>query len=255
MRTVVSRDLAATGLAGYEPETFACFLAAIEEQDSRAVFDVGANIGVFSWLAASLTDAPVVAFEPTPDLVDQMRAICEANGLSISIEPIALGAEPGRARLYLSENSDSSNSLRAGFRRSRGSVMVAVETIDGYVARSGIVPAVVKVDTESTEPDVLRGAGAVIAEHRPIVLCEVLAGRTEQELTEILQPLDYTWYRIDGPGPLQPRSAIEGDPTYEYKNWLFTPSPASPAFWERMAAWHASIAGLAPPAPAPKLNP
>ena len=242
--TYVSHLLAESGLAGYEPDTLACFLAAIEERGSAPVFDVGANIGVFSWLAAALTPAIVVAFEPTPTLAAQMRVICADNGLSVRVEELALGAARGAADLHLSDKTDSSNSLRAGFRPSRGSVSVPVETVDGYVARTGVTPAVLKVDTESTEPDVLRGAGGLLAASRPWIICEVLANRTETDLTSILEPLGYWWYRIDGPGPLEARTVIEGDPTYAHMNWLFAPEEPSAAFWDAFAAWRSSLAAI-----------
>lgn len=242
--TYVSRLLEASGLNGYEPDTLSCFLAAIEECGSEPVFDVGANIGVFSWLAAALTRATIVAFEPTPNLVLQMRAICAENELAVTVEEMALGAASGRAKLHLSDKTDSSNSLRQGFRLSHQSVPVTVETIDGYVARTGTSPAVVKVDTESTEPDVLRGAAGLLATGRPWIICEVLAGRTEADLTKILEPFGYTWYRIDGPGPLEPRRAIEGDRSYTHLNWLFAPVVPSTTFWQRVAAWRAAIAAI-----------
>jgi FkbM family methyltransferase len=241
-RTYITRLLEESGLAGYEPDTLACFLAAIEERGSAPVFDVGANIGVFSWLAAALTPAEVVAFEPTPDLAAQMRAICFANDLAVTVEEAALGAAPGTAELHLSDKTDSSNSLREGFRPSHKSVSVPVETIDGYVRRTGTTPAVLKVDTESTEPDVLRGAADLLAGTRPWIICEVLAGRTEADLTAILESLGYSWYRIDGPGPLEQRAVIEGDPSYANMNWLFAPEEPSPAFWQSFAAWRKSIA-------------
>lgn len=243
-RMYVSGLLAGSGLAGYEPDTLACFLAAIEERRFAPVFDVGANIGVFSWLAAALTPANVVAFEPTPDLAAQIRAICSENGLAVTVEEVALGAAPGTAELHISDKSDSSNSLRIGFRPSHRSVSVPVETIDGYVARTGTSPAVLKVDTESTEPDVLRGASGLLAAQRPWIICEVLAGRTESELTDILGPLGYSWYRIDEPGRLEPRAALEGDPTYAHLNWLFVPEPPSAAFWQRSGAWSQAIAAI-----------
>ena len=245
VQNFVNRLLAESGLAGYEPETLACFLAAIEERGSGPVFDVGANIGVFSWLAAELTPAIVVAFEPTPDLAAEMREICAENGLDVRVEELALGAAPGTAELHLSDKTDSSNSLRAGFRPSHRSVSVPVETIDAYAARTGVTPAVLKVDTESTEPDVLRGAAGILAAGRPWIICEVLAGRTEAELTAILEPLGYSWYRIDGPGPLEARARIEGDPSYSYMNWLFAPEEPSPAFWHNYAAWRSSLAAIA----------
>ncbi len=243
-RTYVSRLLAASGYAGYEPNTLACFLAAIEERGFAPVFDVGANIGPFSWLAAELTPATIVAFEPTPDLAAQMRAICAANGLAVRVEELALGAAPGIAQLHISDRTDSSNSLRAGFRPSHRSVSVAVETVDGYAARTGTVPGVLKIDTESTEPAVLRGASGILATTRPWIICEVLAGRTEAELMGILRPLDYAWYRIDGPGPLVARSVIEGDPTYASMNWLFSPEEPSAAFNRSFAAWREALAAI-----------
>jgi FkbM family methyltransferase len=243
-RTYVSRLLEGSGLAGYEPDTLACFLAAVHQADGEPVFDVGANIGVFAWLAAALTPAKVVAFEPTPDLADQMRAICAANGLTVRVEEVALGAASGTAELFLSDKTDSSNSLRAGFRPSHKSVSVPVERVDDYVARTGLAPAVMKIDTESTEPDVLRGATRLLAERRPWIICEVLAGRTEADLTAILAPLGYSWYRIDGPGPLEARDQIEGDPSYAHMNWLFAPSAPTPEFWASMAAWRESIAAI-----------
>ena len=243
-RTYVNRLLAESGLAGYDADTLACFLAAIDDGDSAPVFDVGANIGIFSWLAAALTPATVVAFEPTPELNAQMRAICVANGLAVNVEELALGAAPGTALLHLSEQTDSSNSLRAGFRPSRRSISVTVETIDRYVASTGTTPHVIKVDTESTEPDVLRGAAGLLATSRPWIICEVLAGRTEADLTAILTPLGYCWFRIDGTEPLEPRTSIEGDPSYAHMNWLFAPEEPRPAFWHAYAGWRTSIAEI-----------
>ena len=69
-----------------------------------------------------------------------------------------------------------------------------------------------------------------------------IVGRTEAELTAILEPLGYSWYRIDGPGPLEARARIEGDPSYSYMNWLFTPEEPSPAFWHNYAAWRDAFA-------------
>jgi FkbM family methyltransferase len=243
-RTYVSRLLEEAGLAGYEPDTLACFLAAVEERHAAPVYDVGANIGVFSWLAAALTPATVVGFEPTPDLAALMRSICDENGLGVRVEEVALGAAPGTAELFLSDKTENSNSLRAGFRPSHRSVTVTVETVDRFVASTGIAPAVLKVDTESTEPDVLRGAAALLAAGRPWIICEVLAGRTEADLTAILEPLGYSWYRIDGPGPLERRSAIEGDSAYEHLNWLFAPEPPGDSFWKSFARWRRSIAAI-----------
>jgi FkbM family methyltransferase len=209
------------------------------------VYDVGANIGVYAWLASALTDAEVVAFEPTPDLAAHLRAVCVENALATTVEELALGARAETATLYLSARGDSSNSLRAGFRPATGAIEVEVVQIDGYVDRTGRPPAVLKVDTESTEPDVLRGASRLLADHRPWIVCEVLAGRTESDLMAILGPLGYRYHLIDGSTPLRRRDMIVGDPVA--LNWLFTPVDPPPTFWDSVAVWRSALAALPPP--------
>src|SRR5690606_17488818 len=97
---------------------------------------------------------------------------------------------PGRASLYISARSDSSNSLRKDFRKAKGVIDVPVSTIDEVLDfQHGSV--VIKIDTESTEPDVLRGAQQSLTKLRPWIICEVLAGRVEADLMEILRPHGY----------------------------------------------------------------
>lgn len=247
----VPRVLERDGLAAYEPETLACFLAATQLRGGP-VFDVGANVGVFSWLAAALTDAEVVAFEPTPQLAAAARDLQGDNGLSYQVEEIALGAENGTATFYLSSLTDSSNSLLLGFRPSKASLEVPVETLDGYCQRTATIPAVLKVDTEATEPDVLRGGLETLRDHRPWIVCEVLARRTEADLEALLGPLGYQWYQITTELPLAPRREIFGDRSYRFKNWLFTPETPGDELWDAMRTWRQALATCTPP---PKRKP
>jgi FkbM family methyltransferase len=240
----VPQQLDAEGLAGYYRTTLATFLAAADLTDG-AIFDVGANVGIFALLAAALTPRPVVAFEPTPELAFVLRWTAAANSLQLMTQEIALGAEDGYATLYLSP-TDTSNSLRAGFRRrARGSVEVRVRRLDSY-CRGSLFPALMKIDTESTEPDVLRGAGAILSKRRPWLICEVLAGRTEEALEQVLRPLGYTWYRIGEETPFPVHDRIVGDPVYEETDWLFTPEPAPPLLWRRIDAWQAALRACGP---------
>lgn len=243
-RTYVSKLLADGGLASYEPATLATFVAAIEHLRTPTAFDVGANIGVFAWVGAALTTAEIVAAEPTPSLAAQMRAIREENQLDFVVEELAFGATDGTAHLHLSDTTDSSNSLREGFRPSHESVAVPVSTIDSYVARTSRRPGVLKIDTESTEPDVLRGARDLLATVRPWLVVEVLAGRTETELTALLEPLGYRWYLIEDTVPWAARTEIVGDPSYVRLNWLFTPEEPPAAFWDLVTHWMEEFRGL-----------
>ncbi|MGE5285976.1 MAG: FkbM family methyltransferase [Micromonosporaceae bacterium] len=242
----VPRRLGYHGLAGYEPEGLACFLAAADVAGPGAVLDIGANVGIYAALAAALTGREVRAFEPMPSLVDAARRFAAENQLRYGTELLALGAKNGSARLYLSSNSDTSNSLAAGFRDSSSQIEVPVETLDSYAARTGMVPAVMKVDTETTEPDVLAGAAATIREHRPWILCEVLAGRVEDRLTEVLAPFGYHWYHVTGEIPYEPADKIAGDETYTNLMWLFAPEEPGEAFWAALREWVAALAECTP---------
>jgi FkbM family methyltransferase len=252
----VPKRLEATALVGYEQHALECFLALVGTAGPGAVLDVGANVGLYGLLAATTSHRDVRAFEPTPDLAAVARGTAERNDLRMVVEELALGREAGAATFFLSDRSDSSNSLAEGYRESSRQLNVAVETLDGYCARTGVVPAVLKVDTETTEPDVLAGAAGTIAAHRPWIMCEVLHGRREGELAEVMAPHGYTWYHLRGEDDPEPVDSLDGDPEYGDLMYLLAPEPVDAAFWELTRAWRAALqashdaaANAEPPAP------
>jgi FkbM family methyltransferase len=241
MRQYVPKRLEATALVGYEQHALECFLALVGAAGPGAVLDVGANVGLYGILAAATSDRDVRAFEPTPDLAAVARTTAERNELRMIVEELALGREAGTATFFLSDRSDSSNSLAEGYRESSRQLDVTVETLDAYCDRTGLVPAVLKVDTETTEPDVLAGAAATIAAHRPWIMCEVLYGRREGELAEVMAPHGYTWYHLRGEHDPEPVDSLDGDPEYGDLMYLFAPQPVDAAFWELTRGWRAAL--------------
>jgi FkbM family methyltransferase len=223
----------------------AAFLAAITFRGTSIAFDVGANIGVYSLVGAASTGATIVGFEPVPRLGAAFEALARVNELACILEPIALGTDTGHATLYLSSATDTSNSLNPGFRAASGTIEVPVERLDDYVQRTGRVPGVVKIDTESTEPDVLRGARGLLEVHRPWILCEVLAGLTESALMAILDPIGYRYHMLASDGVSDPIEEIVGDPSYRNRDWLFAPDPVGAEFRQLMADWLVAIAATA----------
>jgi len=231
----VPRLLQDTGLAGFEPSTLACWLTILKLPGPGAAVDVGANVGIYSWLAAAFSERHVVAFEPVPELANALNDVAVENDLQITIEQTALSNQDGRAVLYLSDATDSSNSLVPGFRPSSASLDVTTLRLDTYCSETGVSPHVLKIDTETNEPDVLAGSIQTISTLRPWMIVEVLAGRTEERLTDLLAPFDYYWYPIDENLPLAAASEIVGDPTHSNTNWLFAPTKPQRRFWKRMA--------------------
>ena len=244
----IPKLLRRTGIAGYEPAVLPCFLAMLDVAPPGPVWDVGANVGVYGLVARAATDREVIAFEPTPDLATVARKAAEDNGLPYRVMELALGDQAGEMTFYLSDITDSSNSLQEGFRKSSNQLIVTVETGD-HLVESGELrpPAVIKVDTETTEPAVLRGTLGLIRDRRPWLLCEVLAKRTPPDLMSVLAGLDYSWYHIKGDLPYERQSEIYGDPTHNDLMWMFTPEPLTDEFFERVRLWSAELQKCTPP--------
>ena len=244
----VPRKLEQDGLAGFEPETLACFLACLDHARPGAVLDVGANVGVYALLAAARCRRPVRAFEPTPHIARTARELAAANRLPIEVSELAMGDRAGNAVFTLSSTSDASNSLAAGFRPEAGRIEVRVDTLSGWCERTGTSPAVVKIDTETTEPDVIAGALDVLREFRPWVFCEVLPGHgVEEPLMELLRPLDYTWHPLGEELPSPARTVIDGRASGpEQRMWLFAPEEPPDALWEDTRAWRGALDACLP---------
>lgn len=231
-----------SGLAGYEPETLACFLACLDTAPDGAFYDIGANVGVFSWLAAAAGDRRVVAFEPTPDIASVCAAIADHNQLAIDVQAMAVGDEQGTATLYLSSTSDCSNSLDRTFRKASGTVEVPLTTVDAFANEHGDSPSILKIDTEKTEAAVLRGARRLLEARRTWLLLEILVGQ-ERGLESLLEPLGYSCYQVTHERALVKRRELFADRTNTYRNWLFVPRDLDDEFFARMADWREQLEG------------
>lgn len=196
--SVNQRQLRRHGLAGWQSATTAGLLTTWELVSKPGVFfDVGANAGVYSLLCRLLWPSMrTVAFEPSPSTLRAGVRWANANDVEIRFEQVAVSDTDGHAPLYLSEKSDASNSLVAGFRRSSANLDVELVTLDGYVDRNGTSPTVVKIDVEQHEPAVIRGARTTLAEHRPVVVMEVLKTGPARGAHRFLRELGYQAHRL-----------------------------------------------------------
>jgi FkbM family methyltransferase len=239
----VARVLKRDGLRDFEPDMLPWFLALCETARPGAVWDVGANIGIYALLARAYTEREVVGFEPTPAVRDWGRRVAADNGLAYRFEQFAVGEAAGTAMLYLSDRTDSSNSLAKGFRPSTRDIEVLVESLDRYQELTGATPAIVKIDTETTEHLVLRGARRILAEHRPWIFCEVLVNREPARvLTEIMDGTGYRYYQLTGARAPVERQTITGDPSNPHPNYLFAPVEPDRDLLAAADRWRAALA-------------
>lgn len=239
------------GLHGFEPGTQGTLLTLTQLASSRPVhfFDVGAHIGMHALIIASVFPADTVhvtAFEPTPQTAAVCRALAAANNLPIRVERCAISDEDGVASLYISP-WETSNSLVAGFRPAKGTVQVPSLTLDSYCSQRGVLPSVIKIDVESYESHVIRGAMGVLRQARPPVVCEILRDTDPAAIAQTVGDLDslgYRTYRWDkGPGWIEctPQDVVQ-QIEHDGNDWLFTPEPIDDRFRQALSDWREAIA-------------
>jgi len=140
-------------LAGIEPVT---------------VIDVGANKGQFSSFArARWPQAKLFAFEPMPAAARRYRGIL---GRRSRLFGCALGAEDGKLDLHVASRADSSSLLSLGEEqkaifemREVGTMPVEVRRLDDVLRGLVDPPALLKIDVQGYEYEVLRGLGSLAA--------------------------------------------------------------------------------------------
>lgn len=222
----VSNQVFWRGWQGYESETIPLFYKLAER--SAVTFDVGSYVGFFTLLAAHANqNARVFAFEPMQAIYQRLVQHIELNELkNVTATFGAVGKEEGEAEFFHVEGFElpTSSSLSFEFVKNTEhitSTKVKVFQLDKFAQENGVEKIdLMKVDTETTEPDVLIGAKGLLNKHQPDIICEVLAGRAEgQKLKEILSPFGYDFYLLTPDGAIK-KDEIEGHP--DFLNYLFT---------------------------------
>lgn len=99
-------------------------------------------------------------------------------------------------------------------------VRVGVTRVDTLVHEHQLQNVdLVKLDTETTEPEVIAGMVSTLRQWKPDIICEVLRGADTQALVTTLQPLGYSFYHLTDRGA-EPRADLAWHP--RWLNYLFT---------------------------------
>src|SRR4051812_29368660 len=158
-------------------------------------YDVGANIGFFSLLGARLVGPTgrVVAFEADPENASRLREHAERNAFSwLNVEERAAWSESGIVSFARCDPASSPDRGLGSVDNSGGACTILVEatSLDDCTRRFP-PPDLIKCDVEGAEAEVFRGAERLLAEKRPIIVCEVHSRQTRRALLKTLSQFTY----------------------------------------------------------------
>lgn len=179
-------------------------------QPGSVVWDIGANLGLFTFAAAVAagTQGSVLAVEPDPWLVNLLHrshglgrnppkatvdVLCAAvtDRLGVAVFNVA---RRSRATNYL---ADHGTTQTGGSRHRR---LVTTVTLDALLEHAPS-PDVLKIDVEAAEVLVLRG-GPTVLRTCPVVVCEVAQNNSAQ-VERILRGSGYQFYDARLPSHLR----------------------------------------------------
>jgi FkbM family methyltransferase len=196
-------------------------------EDSNCV-DVGANRGeILKEFVRAAPRGRHVAFEPLP----QRAAGLRSRFPGVDVRECALSDRPVDEATFTHVPAIDGLS---GFRRRSyppgtrtREITVATDTLDGALA-DDYVPAMIKVDVEGAELEVLRGALNTLRTHKPTLVFEHGLGGADHygtspdDVHDLLSEVGYRIFDIDGGGPYT-RSGFAA--LFEQPIWVFVAHP------------------------------
>jgi FkbM family methyltransferase len=174
------------------------------------VVDIGANIGYYTLLAASIIGEPsrIYSFEPQPRVARNLRRNVALNGLdNVTVFEMALSDREGQAEFFLPEEGlDAHGSLADNGRfRVKERASVTTRPLDKVLDELGNPKiGLIKMDAEGAELNIFRGASKLLTSaDRPCVIFEACEDNTRAfgysvyELLSFIHNLGYDLRQLD----------------------------------------------------------
>lgn len=180
--------------------------------------DVGANVGLFTLMAANHVETGEVhAFEPYRGHLERLRRNLRLNGFdNVIVNAVGLSNLDATEELFIPDTAGvSGNSGAASIyhptdtTKEHVTEKVQIMKFDDYVAQQGLHNIdIVKLDVEGAELDVLEGSVGSIDKYQPSFVMEVnqsclnRAGRTTEEVFNFWERRGYATFLIKDSGEL-----------------------------------------------------
>jgi FkbM family methyltransferase len=187
--------------------------------------DIGANEGMISLLASRCvgTKGRIISFEPNPTPRLKFEKNVELNHINnIEIIPAGASSESGKLDLFVPAVNTGEGSFAISEHEEREGQIISCPIVVADDVLAGLNPALIKIDVEGFEPNVIEGLRSTISNTKPILVLEMVsthidrAGFTVATLCHRMNDLGYVGMRILIGGSLQKR--LEFAPI-DLNNW------------------------------------
>jgi FkbM family methyltransferase len=174
-------------------------LMAKEVRAGSIFYDVGANVGFHTLLAAKLVGSgKVFSFEPSPRNLEYLRRHIALNKLhNVSVFESAV-SDRDQVLHFQMERTGFGGSLSDN----GGGIDVNSVTLDALVSGCKIPPPdYIKMDIEGAELLALRGAEQLLRAHHPEIFLATHGHEVDRECCELLKALGYKVDRLSPSAP------------------------------------------------------
>ena len=209
------------GADALEPEIRSAFTLVIQAFRPKIFWDVGANIGFYSWFVRQHDGVErVVMFEPDPTNFALLQRTIRTNSIT-NCDPrnVALAESSGEATFLLDRASGATGSLESSSQLGNDhslhyaygmgdSIRCQTVSVDDLIAAGTPAPSLMKIDVEGAESQVLAGAVKCLEQARPILIVET----TDETLCKRLKAGGYEIFQLDGGNILALPPGLDREP-------------------------------------------
>lgn len=212
----------------HEAETEAIFKTLAPQ--SRVFFDIGANVGYFSFLVKQLAPTcKVYSFEPLPKNIIAYKKNQKLNSFSdMNLQEVCVADREGETEFLIPPIEESGWGRMAHRELFSGEkIQRQVVTLDYFIKTQALDRLdLMKIDVEGYEFKVLQGALTLIETFRPKICielnepCLLDTGTSGEEIFAFFKKHKYGMYAIDSKGLRKVDTPV---PYYPYLNYFALP--------------------------------
>lgn len=204
-------------------------------KEASCFIDVGANVGVYSMVAAKTNpNVPIFAFEPNPLAYARLTVHVKINSLQdrVHVFPLALAQANGVMHFAWVRKSYGWISSGGGLvgnpagLQDRQATVVISQRLDDLPVFPAAGKPLMKIDVEGGEAAVFSGMQNFLNKFRPDIILESFVQENCDVITAMTKPLGYRYYWIDEEGKLEEREKLVPAKVEVHSfNQLLTTSP------------------------------